>query len=645
MRFAWSPTRPSSHPTVAAGRKPAAQLRRWLALLLGAGALACTVARLAAAERFEQDGIAVEFSLVAPAGEPRAGAPARVRFALTDTTTGQPVRRLHPAAWLSRRGANAGRPRTCAEKVQELLGGSIFSRAELDLNTFQVLALNDDATITVVDPLFGFGGTKLLALVALPGVGADWALAAGNTRLLVSVPDTGQVAVVDTATWTVTTLLATGAAPRRIAIQPDGHYAWIEDRTGATVIDVDRATIAAHVDLAGGARDIVFSADSRWAFVPVAETATLAVIDVRTLTKSAEIALPCHPTSAAYSAQSQAIYVTDAAAGKIVAIDANTHAIVAQLEAEPGIATLRFSPGDRFALAANPARDLVLVLDAATNRLVQRAHVPGGPEQFAFSNHLAFVRRRDSASVGMIPLKEIGHDGAALPLAEFVGGEAAFGARTTPADAIVQAPGESAVVVANARDKAIYYYMEGMAAPMGNFSNYGRQPRAVRIVDRSLRETAPGLYESDAVLPAAGDYDAILFLNQPRIVHCFSARIAADPAAARSAGGAVRLVPQTPPALVAGQPAELRFHLAAAPGTPARAVPDDLAVFIVRVPGSWHQRLPLARTDDGAFRLEFTPPTDGVYQFHAESPSLGLTRNQSPCLMLRATAAPPASVR
>ena len=29
------------------------------------------------------------------------------------------------------------------------------------------------------------------------------------------------------------------------------------------------------------------------------------------------------------------------------------------------------------------------------------------------------------------------------------------------------------MLVANPRDKAIYYYQEGMAAPMGQFSNYG----------------------------------------------------------------------------------------------------------------------------------------------------------------------------
>ena len=46
----------------------------------------------------------------------------------------------------------------------------------------------------------------------------------------------------------------------------------------------------------------------------------------------------------------------------------------------------------------------------------------------------------------------------------------------------------------------VYYYKEGMAAPMGSFSNYGRRPRAVRVVDRSLREQSPGIYRTEARL-------------------------------------------------------------------------------------------------------------------------------------------------
>jgi len=51
-----------------------------------------------------------------------------------------------------------------------------------------------------------------------------------------------------------------------------------------------------------------------------------------------------------------------------------------------------------------------------------------------------------------------------------------------PPNAVVQAPrARTRVLVANPMDKSVYYYKEGMAAPMGNFSNYGRQPRALLV--------------------------------------------------------------------------------------------------------------------------------------------------------------------
>ena len=81
-----------------------------------------------------------------------------------------------------------------------------------------------------------------------------------------------------------------------------------------------------------------------------------------------------------------------------------------------------------------------------------------------------------------------------MPVVDFPGGEHALGdvRLPSPADSIVRAPGGTAVLVANPADKAIFYYKEGMAAPVGSFQNYSRQPRAVLVVDRSLRERAPG---------------------------------------------------------------------------------------------------------------------------------------------------------
>lgn len=606
--------------------------------------------------RFEREGVAVDFS-IQPAGPGGAVAPvtgtlAKVRFTITDTTSGRPVRRLHPAAWLSLRGhASAARPRTCAEKVQELLGGSIFSKAELDLNNFQVLALNDDATITVVDPLFGFGGTKLLAMIPLPGAGVDWALTLDSARLLVSIPSAGKVVTIDTATWKSTTMLELGAAPGRLAVQPDGHYAWVVcggsggKSDGVAALATDGSSVVARIETGAGASDVAFSADSRWAFVVNRSAQTLSVVDVRTLKKTKDIALGFAAGSAAYSPLSEAIYLNDEAGGKIAVVDAVKHEVVTRIAAEPGVGPVKFAPGSRYGLVAVPSRDLVLVVDAANHRIVQRARIEGAPEQFTFSGDMAFVMRRHTATVGMIPLKEIGREGQPLPVADFTGGEKAFGTRASLGDSMAPAPGETAVIVANAADKAIYYYMEGMAAPMGNFSNYDRQPRAVLVLDRSLREVAPGVYETAAELPAAGDYDAVFFLDSPRVTHCFPARIQPDPTRPGARPPAVRLAATAGQSLVAKTPTRLSFRVVrdGPDAVPSPATPAEVTILATLAPGTWHQRQQATVTADGTLAVDFTPPDAGIYYFYAESAALGLTLNSAPSLVLRASDPAPAA--
>jgi DNA-binding beta-propeller fold protein YncE len=621
-------------------------------------AIACTVVAGEArsdstTQRVVRDGVAVEFALL-PSSEAASGdvlvegATTRVRFTITDTTSGKPLTRLHPAAWLSRRSVLPGElgPRTAAEKVQELLGGSIFSKADADFNTFRVLALNDDATITVVDPLFGFGGTKLLALVPLPGVGSDWTFGADHRLLYVASNAAGKLSAIDTSTWTVSSTLTPCARPGRLALQPDAHYLWVacdggtkDDAPGVVVVSADRPAIAARIATGRGAHSIVFSADSRWAFVSNAEDGTLSVIDVHTLKKHSDIKLEGQTTALAYSPLSDSVYVAEAASGEIAVIDAQKHDVVARIEAEPGIAQIRFAPGDRHGFITVPDKNLVLILDAVSNRIVQRASIDAAPEQVAFSSDMAFVRRRGSASVGMIPLKEIGHDGQAVPVAEFTGGDSAFGSRSALADSMVAAPGETAVVVANPSDKAIYFYMEGMAAPMGTFGNYDREPRAVLVLDRSLREVAPGVYETSTVLPPADDYDAVFFLSAPRIVHAFSARIAADPArnAARTPVTA-QLVALPSHNIVAGRPARLSFKLTAVdPQSALPVLPTDMTLRAVLAPGTWHQRKSVEVLPDATVTFEFTPPQAGLYYFYASSASMDKALANTPCLVLRIT--------
>src|SRR5262245_30815840 len=153
-----------------------------LVLLIGAAAAPAAEPELGFRQRFEADGLLLEATVTriahADAGEPalRAGEPVKVRFALSDLT-GKPLTGAFPNGWMVLRppdiaGVNADA--RCRVAVRRLQGSSLWNRAEVDLNSYAVLALNDDATISVLDPFGGFGGTRLLALVALDGIGEDW---------------------------------------------------------------------------------------------------------------------------------------------------------------------------------------------------------------------------------------------------------------------------------------------------------------------------------------------------------------------------------------------------------------------------------------------------------------------------------------
>ena len=170
-----------------------------------------------------------------------------------------------------------------------------------------------------------------------------------------------------------------------------------------------------------------------------------------------------------------------------------------------GRGSTRFAatPGDRFVLVVNPEADLLHVIDASRNAVIQTGPMAESPDQIAFTDTLAYIRHRGSEVVLMVPLSELGREGAPIPVIDFPGGQAAPGdasSRRGPslAPAIVRAPGINAVLVANAADGMVYFYSEGMAAPMGSFKSHGPAADAVLVIDNSLREHHPGTYQTTA---------------------------------------------------------------------------------------------------------------------------------------------------
>lgn len=603
------------------------------------------------AGRVVNQGIAVQWQVEPASGADalREGEEAIFRLTITDTATGSPVRGANPGAWLDvqRPGGDAD----CARKVASLSGTSMLKRPAVDLNNFFVLALNGDATINVVDPRFQFGGSKLLALVALKSPGADWVLTADQSRLFVSLPDANEVAVVETVSWKVITSLPVGPQPARLAIQPDGRALWVTyggaaADSGVAVFNLADLKLAARIPTGRGPHPLAFSDDSRFAFVgnqangQASEQATgsVTLIETSTLAKVKEIAAGRKPVSLTFSKTAQAAYVADETDGSVMVIDPLRRKVVARVQLDPGLQQIKFAPGDRYGLVVNAARNLLQVLDASTNRIVQTAAMKQEPDQISFSDKLAYIRHRRSEQVLMIPLDQLG--GAELSPAEFPGGQRPFGqtARASLAATIIPAPGSGAMLVANPADQAIYYYQEGMAAPMGTFGNYKREPRAALVVDRTLRELAPGVYQTSAQLPAAGPHELIFFLNAPRIVHCAPVAIVPNPALAAQAKKQPPLVQPliTERSLRVGATTRLRFQLSDAVTKQPHSGLTDVRVLTFLAPGTQQQRHRATPAGAGIYEIDFTPPEAGVYYLYVEAPSQGLSFNHAHHLILEA---------
>jgi YVTN family beta-propeller protein len=593
--------------------------------------------------RIVREGIAVELEMEPRGGGEafREGHPVTFRFRITDTTTGTPLSGVYPAAWMDLKpeSERAAGYEECRDKVEAFIGGSLLSPPELDLNVYYVLALNQDSTISVVDPLFGFGTTKLLDMIFLDSPGEDWALSDDGASLFVTLPDSDRVAVADTGNWKVVEELDAGPRPSRLMLQNDGRYLWVSVTGGVAVIDVEGPSVVARIETGRGPHELAVDADDRTVFVTNAGDGTVSMIDVATLTEVAEVAAGREPVSVAYSSAAGAAYVSSRD-GVLTAVDAGSREVVNRIETEPGLERIRFAPDGRLGFVVVPSRDQVHIVDAAGGRVVQTADVEDGPDQVTFSDHLAYVRHRGSEIVLMIPLDQVGREGVPVPVVDFPGGHVPFGkvSRPSPADGIVQAPGATAVLVANPADRAIYFYKEGMAAPMGQFQNYSREPRAVLAVDRSLGEAAPGSYETTATLRRPGRYDVAFFLDSPRTIHCFEVEVAPNPELeARRARNQPLTVEAVAAAdeLRAGEEVPFRFRLVDPASAAPRAGVDDLRVLTYRGPGLDARRQWARPVGKGVYEIDFAPPREGVYYLFVESASSGLRYNRSGFLVLQ----------
>ncbi|MBK5107904.1 MAG: YncE family protein [Anaerolineales bacterium] len=609
-------------------------------------------------QNFEQDNLKLEFTVENFLGvggrggevtaDIRAGERALIKFKVSDIATEQPLSGLRPFAWLELQegghidGDQEEQEAVCKQKVEGYLSGMLTSRPTVDLNSFFILALNDDPSISVIDPTVDVAGmTQLFALIQLNQPGEDWALTSDQNQLFVTIPATNQVAVAEMDGFDVAQHIDAGINPMRIAIQPDQIYVWVgndsdrKDQSGVTVIDPATRQTVSFIPTGAGHHELAFSTDSQYAFITNSAGGSLTIIDTRTLEVIADLKLGRQPLAVAISEASEAIYVADAATGTISVIDQESMTLVAEIETDPGLAALQFAPGGRWAFAANPSSGKIIIIDATDHTITHIAQVGGAPDQISFSQNAAYIRSRDAARINVVQLTDLSPD-SELELASVPVGTLPPGQYPS----LPLAPGMSsvskqqAIVIANPVDDQVYFFPEGATSPSGSFQGHSLRPRAVTVVDRSLREDAPGVYSGRIRIPDSGTYLVAIMLNDPFVVHCFEFEARTSELLTESAIPELILMNEglTP---TAGEPFNLRFQLLDPQTGAGLDGIEDALIMATMVAGNWNTRQAAISIGEGMYEVTLSVPQPGLYSIFFAVPSLGITPNRVPSINLQ----------
>jgi len=610
-----------------------------------------------ATQVYEAKGLRIEFGIDAAYSRAKPGQTlplmaeefADVHFKITDATTGAPVSPLEPAVWIDLEKRDR-EPLSCSERLKRYTQGTLAYQAAIDLNKFFILILNNDQTISVVDPILGVNGyTQLYAMIRLASPAEDWLIANDQQRLFVTMPKAGKLASVDLDSFDVTAQIEAGTNPMRLTRQPDGRFLWVGNdseqtgRSGVTVIDPIRNEVVATLATGRGHHEIAFADDSRTAFVTNSLDGTLTLIDIQQLRIARQIEVGRNPVAVVYSPLAQAAYVASEADGGIRKIKADGTVAAGSVLTLAGLTTLQQTPDGRWLFAANPVQNRIDIFDTASGNLVHTLQAGDRPYQFAFTDTYAYIRSLGSPNIELLRLADLGGERTPVSTSIPMGSKAPGEIPDVALASAISETGEwGTVVVSNPADQMIYYYMEGMVAPMGTFTSYGRIPRAVGILDRSLRETDKGVYSARIRIPKSGDYTVAFLVDAPWVDNCFSFSAIDNPAINPAEEKLeVQIVDRSPQhTITLGEELNLRFALRTPNRPTALQGDEEVVTLATRPPGNWQLRSRLSPGADGDYRLALKPDLPGIYLVSVAVPKLRTSLVDLPYLVFEVKASP-----
>ncbi len=203
----------------------------------------------------------------------------------------------------------------------------------------------------------------------------------GGRRVFVTNFAGKSVSVVNTATWTLETTIATSAAPHSIVLSPDGRWAYVGCYSAASVavIDTTNATLAGTISLPVGAQPygLAMSKDGRILYASDNFAGRLFEVDVASapagkVLGSVEVGL--HPALIARSPDASTLYVSSGASHSVTVVSLTpdpAHPVVRATIPVSGYPHgIAVTSDGKYVVVANTTGKTLSVIETSSNTVV-----------------------------------------------------------------------------------------------------------------------------------------------------------------------------------------------------------------------------------------------------------------------------------
>ncbi len=582
--------------------------------------------------------IQLEIEPLDGATELRQGVDARVTYTIRDANSGEPLTGLHPLSWMhGREGKFPPNKEQLKELVKKFLGGLISVPADHDLNKYYLLVLNGDRSISIIDPQISFSITKLRNLIGIPGDPVDWAIDEIHEKLLVTLPDEGQLLVIDLTRAQIEKKIefGEGTEPVKVLIQENHEIAWVSlDGTDQLAsIDLTSLEEGPRIALGKGRHVTAVDPDSNWLAATNTEDGTVTIVDLNDRSRIRTIEVGKTPLALQYAPLAARFLIACANENRLRVVDPERAQVTRSLEIPRGVVDVSVDPTGRFAFLASPSEGEVAILDTASKKLVDTITTALAPDRVICTSSFAYIHDTQRANIILVDLNRLARN-------ELVVTELGIGRNSMDSTSagrqitslLAPTPEGNSMFVGNSADKLIYYYVEGMMASMGNFQTYKRIPRGVLVMDRSLQESGPGEYSTYVRFDRPGILDIPFLLDQPRALVGFEVEVKRDEQIpvleVVTPVGVKFLEPEDK--IRAGDQVSLRVVVTdSETGDPVDDL-GDVQVMLFPLDGSFQERLAAKPEGDGIYQCLGSFPEQLRFGLLVQVESRGLTFRDSP---------------